>query len=234
MRPMETRVFKLFGISEELLEEKLKTIDEKINFNIENNNGDISLTISSQKIEEDMLRNELAEYSYGTGADTLESITGNLLKEYELKLSVAESCTGGRLSDRLTDVPGSSNYFLGGTICYNNESKNKLLSVSNKTLLRYGAVGETTALEMASGVRCLFDSDIGISVTGIAGPSGGTEDKPVGLVFIALSSKFSNLCNKYNFEGLRKDIKTKAVNNALNILRLFLLDNYKNPKNEIS
>jgi nicotinamide-nucleotide amidase len=232
---METKVLKLFGISEKLLSEELKAISEEINFNIDNSSGDITLTLSnSQEEVEEKINYKFSEYTYGIDNDTLENTVGSLLKKHKLKLSVAESCTGGELSSRLTDTPGSSDYFLGGVVCYSNEAKNKLINVSKKTLLQQGAVSVATALEMASGVRCLLDADIGISVTGIAGPSGGTLHKPTGLVFIALSSKFSNICERYKFEGSRKDIKTKSTNNALNILRLFLLDEYKNPKDEVS
>lgn len=232
---MANKVLKLFGISEKLLSEELKTISEEINFNIDDSGGDITLTLLNSREEvEEKINYKFNEYIYGTGNDTLEGIVGSLLKKHELKLSVSESCTGGGLSSRLTDMPGSSDYFLGGVVCYSNEAKNKLINVSKKTLLQQGAVSVATALEMASGIRCLLDADIGISITGIAGPSGGTLHKPVGLVFIALSSKFSNVCERYRFEGSRKDIKIKSTNNALNILRLFLLDEYKNPKNEIS
>ncbi len=144
---------------------------------------------------------------------------GRLLRSKGLTVSVAESCTGGRLGDMLTDVPGSSDYFLGGVISYSNDAKVGLLGVSPKTLKAKGAVSEEVAIQMAAGVRTKLGADIGIGVTGIAGPAGGTPMKPVGLVYIAVSSRRSLECSRNLFRGSRSSIKDQSVRRALKMLR---------------
>lgn len=118
----------------------------------------------------------------------LEELVGELLQEKHMTVVAAESCTGGLILHRLTNVPGSSAYVLGGIVTYSNEAKVKFVNVQEDTLIRYGAVSEQTALEMARGVRTAFGADIALSVTGIAGPGGSTDQKPVGLTYIALSA----------------------------------------------
>ena len=133
-------------------------------------------------------------------------------------LSVAESCTGGLLGSLITDTPGSSDYFLGGIIAYHNDIKSGLLSVPKKTLKKHGAVSAETAKSMARNVRKIFESDLGIAITGIAGPGGATAQKPVGLVYIALASKGNVSCKKYFFTGSRKKIKSQSAKSALKLL----------------
>ncbi|MGB4372554.1 MAG: nicotinamide-nucleotide amidohydrolase family protein, partial [Halanaerobiales bacterium] len=115
--------------------------------------------------------------------ENLELVLGEELKKKNLSISVAESCTGGLLGSRITDVPGSSAYFMGGMIVYSNEAKIKQLQVAKDTIRKYGAVSEETAREMAKNIRELFQTDLGIAITGIAGPDGGSARKPVGLVY---------------------------------------------------
>ena len=146
------------------------------------------------------------------------------LKSKKLTLSVAESCTGGGLGHAITNVPGSSEVFLGGVIAYSNELKKKLLNVGEHTLNRHGAVSRETAKEMAEGVRLLTGSDIGISITGIAGPTGETYNKPVGLVFVHLSTKDKEIAVHQIFPGSRDIVKTRTINTALNLIRTFLKD----------
>jgi len=134
-----------------------------------------------------------------------------------LTLAVAESCTGGRICDRLTDVPGSSEHFKGGIVVYSNESKVKFLDVSPETLKAHGAVSEECAREMASGVARAFGADVGISVTGIAGPGGATPQKPVGLVFIGMAMKKEQAVFRYLFDGDRRSIKAQATEQALRL-----------------
>ena len=148
----------------------------------------------------------------------LANDAGKLLKEHGLMLAVAESCTGGRLSDRLTDIPGSSEYFSGGVVSYSNRAKVDLLDVHERSLSLKGAVSEVVARQMASGVRKAFHSDIGIGITGIAGPTGGTPTKPVGLVYICVSSVEGAVCTKNLFKGSRLKIKNQAVEKALLML----------------
>ena len=147
---------------------------------------------------------------------------GQLLKEKTLTLSVAESCTGGKIGDLITDVPGSSDYFLGGIISYSNDAKIRLLCVDKATLILKGAVSREVAIQMAEGARKVLRSDIGLSATGIAGPSGGTPKKPVGLVYIAVSSKAGAVCSKNLFKGSRMEIKEKSAAKALKMLEEFV------------
>jgi len=147
---------------------------------------------------------------------------GRLLRSKGLTVSVAESCTGGRLGDMLTDVPGSSDYFLGGVISYSNDAKVSLLGVDSKTLKVKGAVSEEVAIQMAAGARTKLGADIGIGITGIAGPAGGTPTKPVGLVYVALSSRGSSECSRNVFRGSRSSIKDRSARKALEMLGEFL------------
>lgn len=147
---------------------------------------------------------------------------GRLLRSKGLTVSVAESCTGGRLGDMLTDVPGSSDYFLGGVISYSNDAKVSLLGVNSKTLKVKGAVSEEVAIQMAAGARTKLGADIGIGITGIAGPAGGTPTKPVGLVYVAVSSRGSSVCSRNVFRGSRSSIKDRSARKALEMLGEFL------------
>lgn len=132
-----------------------------------------------------------------------------------LTLAVAESCTGGLISSRLTDVPGSSDYFAGGIVSYANSAKVKLLGVQAAVINKYGAVSEQTARRMAQGARRLFAADVGIGVTGIAGPSGGTREKPVGLVYLAAAAGGRVTGKKCMFSGSRLEIKKQSAVAAL-------------------
>lgn len=148
----------------------------------------------------------------------LENTVGELLRSQRLTLSVAESCTGGLLGHRLTDVPGSSDYFVGGVVAYSNQAKEQILGVRRATLDAFGAVSEQTAREMASGARRLFGSDLSLSVTGVAGPAGGTPDKPVGLVYIALAAPDRQVCQRYVWDADRPGNKAYSAQAALEIL----------------
>jgi len=140
---------------------------------------------------------------------------GVILRAKKLTISTAESCTGGMLGEMITAVPGSSEYYLGGAISYSNELKERLLSVDRGLLIDKGAVSEEVAIAMARGCRTQLGSDIGVSVTGIAGPSGGTPDKPVGLVFIAVSSSKGERCSREEYTGDRRAIRTQSATRAL-------------------
>ena len=155
--------------------------------------------------------------------DQIEAVVGNLLREGELNLSVAESCTGGLVGHRITNVPGSSEYFLGGVISYSNEAKQELLGVGDQILIDHGAVSRETVEEMAAGVRTRFGADISVSISGIAGPGGGTDEKPVGLVWIGLSSPEGGSTRRFVFEGGRQEIKAQAAEAALQLLHAYLI-----------
>mgnify|MGYP002869011808 CR=1 FL=1 len=152
----------------------------------------------------------------------MEYEIGNILKDKGFTLACAESCTGGLLSNRLTDVAGCSEYFKGAIVAYSNEIKKSMLGVKEETLSIFGAVSEQTALAMAIGIRQLFNTTIGISVTGIAGPSGGTVEKPVGLVYVAVSGPTGDTIKKFNFNGNRAEIKQKVVDAALVLIQVYL------------
>ncbi|MDE0519540.1 MAG: nicotinamide-nucleotide amidohydrolase family protein, partial [Candidatus Dadabacteria bacterium] len=157
--------------------------------------------------------------------ESMEEVTASLLIEKDLTLSVAESCTGGLCSSRFTDIPGSSAYFLGGAVVYSNDSKEKLLGVSTDTLTWFGAVSEQAVSEMAQRARELFGSDIGISISGVAGPGGGTPEKPVGTVWFGFSHVSSGtFCEKRNFAGTRDEIKSFASSTAIDMVRKFCID----------
>lgn len=149
---------------------------------------------------------------------TLEVLVGEILRQRGLWLAVAESCTGGLISHRLTNVPGSSEYFMGGVTSYAYKAKVRLLGVSWDTLEKYGAVSSETALEMARGVRTALVADVGISVTGIAGPGGATPQKPVGTTWIGISTPQEEYARHFHFLGDRLAVKEQAAQSALELL----------------
>ena len=163
---------------------------------------------------------------------TLEEVVGRLLTEQKLTLALGESCTGGLVSHRLTNVPGSSSYVLGGIVAYSNQAKERLLGVRRETLEEHGAVSEEAAIEMARGARAALGADIGLSVTGIAGPGGGAPDKPVGLVYVALSAggaarseaarSEAERVEQFLWDGNRKENKALSAEAALSILKEYL------------
>jgi nicotinamide-nucleotide amidase len=169
------------------------------------------------------LEGRLGELIYGYDNDRLAEVVGHLLAERRLSLALAESCTGGLLGQLITSIPGSSEYFLGGVVAYSNESKMKLLGVRDQVLASYGAVSRQTAIAMASGVRNLFDASVAVSVTGLAGPGGGTATKPVGLVFIAVICNSLVAVGKFLFNGDRDQVRHRTAVAALNLLRKSLL-----------
>lgn len=159
--------------------------------------------------------------------DTLEAVVVDLLKKYGLTVTTAESCTGGLVAARLVNVPGASEVFREGFVTYSNKAKKKYLDVSKSTLRKYGPVSEQTAKEMATGGVFATDADACVAVTGLAGPDGGTEEKPVGLVYIACYMKDSVKVEEYRFKGNRGKIREQATVQALDLLRRSILKNYK-------
>ena len=151
---------------------------------------------------------------------------GERLRSKTLTISVAESCTGGKVGDLLTNVSGSSDYFMGGVISYSNRAKAELLGVNEKSLATEGAVSDKVARQMASGVRKSLHTKIGVGITGIAGPLGGTPSKPVGLVYIAVSSEKSTVSAKNLFKGSRTQIKNQSADRALEMIKEFVSKNY--------
>ena len=150
-----------------------------------------------------------------------EKLLKAMLKN-KLTLSIAESCTGGLLSHRITNIPGSSKVFLLGITAYSNEFKNKILKVPLKVIREKGAVSAEVVKAMAEGIRALAQASLGIGITGVAGPDGGTKEKPVGTVFIGLSTNKETFVSKFNFSGNRLEIKRKSTEKALEIILDFL------------
>ena len=236
----KTLVLHICGMAESLVDEKIKpTIDylannDDIEFAILAHkylidvkvsvSGENELTIDDtiKNINQEFI-NVLGDNIYGYNSDTLEGVVQKMLIEKKQTVSVAESCTGGMLAAKLTDTAGSSNCFKMSVVTYSNESKMQLLDVKNETLEKFGAVSVETAKEMLDGIINLSGADFAVSITGIAGPGGGTKDKPVGLVYIGTSFKGKNEVNKFLFLGTRQDIRERAVNVALDCLRRLIL-----------
>jgi nicotinamide-nucleotide amidase len=172
----------------------------------------------------------LGENLFSTRGQTLEEVVAESLQRQTATIAVAESCTGGMLAARLTNVPGSSTYFLGGIVCYSNEMKASMVDVPQETIEKYGAVSSEVALALADGVRRRTDATIGVGITGIAGPAGGTAEKPVGLVHVAISDRAGSRDKPFQFAGDRQRIRLNATQAALDSVRRYLL--YATPGKE--
>jgi nicotinamide-nucleotide amidase len=154
----------------------------------------------------------------------LEKAIGNLLREKSWTLSIAESCTGGLICDRITNISGSSDYFMGGMVTYSNESKVEHLGIPLNFIKKYGAVSPQVARKMAQGVRKALHTNFGLSTTGVAGPTGGTKRAPIGRVFIGLSNGRKTWVKKLDLDGARREIKKKATERSLELLYQILVE----------
>ncbi len=154
--------------------------------------------------------------------ELLEEIVGQALLQKGWEIACAESCTGGLLTSRLTDVAGSSVYVKGSIVAYSNEIKARLVGVSEETLRAYGAVSRQTAAEMSEGVRRTVGTDVGVGITGIAGPGGGTAEKPVGLVYISVSGHDGTVVQEHHFLGSRAEIKRQSAEHALSMINHYI------------
>lgn len=233
---IESRTIKLSGITEARIDQALADINfgalgVDIGFYPSFPEIQVALTArcASEKEAKDRInaaeiqvREKLQQYIFAYDQDTLESIVAGLLTEKKLTLAVAESCTGGLITDRLTDVPGSSIFLERGVVAYSNESKTDLLGVPEEVLREHGAVSEQVAVLMAEGVRRRSGCDLGLATTGIAGPTGGTDEKPVGTVFIALADGKRTSCRQYSFRWGRRRNKTITSQTALITLKRYL------------
>lgn len=230
------RVLKVFGLGESELEQKISDIMSKsspfLTLLDKHTYMDLRVTIITGDREkaytilnntEDVIRKRLGDSVFGVDDETHAQIVGNLLRKNKLTLATAESCSGGLLGGRLTDEAGSSDYYLGGAVSYANSAKEMILGVDPNSLLEHGAVSEAVAKEMAEGVKKNLQADLGLSITGIAGPGGGTEEKPVGLVYIGLAHLQGVEIKKCQFVGSRESIRNMSVETALHMLRLYLL-----------
>ena len=226
---------KVTGISESLLYDKLENLIQEIESNyiqlafLPNPTG-IVIRLSTQDVQSKIVKKYVKEISkrvgewiYGKNNDTLESVVARLLISQKKTLAVAESCTGGLISHKLTNIPGSSEFFNRGFLTYSDQAKMELLSVPELTLMMHGAVSEETALAMAKGARKKSKTDIGLSITGIAGPGGGSKEKPVGLVYVGYSDKNQNFAKKFQLFKERLLNKERFAMSALDVLRRALL-----------
>ncbi len=232
------RLFKIFNLSEIEVNQRISAITFNDNVHI----GyypvfpelHLSLTVREHDGENlnevfkascDAIDSALSPSIYGYDHDSMELIVGKLLAKAGLKLATAESCTGGLISHKLTSIPGSSEYFLGGVTSYSNSLKISMLGVTEAQLESVGAVSEEVAKAMAEGIHKKTDADITISITGIAGPTGGTETKPVGTVFIAICTPTGTEVHHFNFSGERIQIQEISAQTGLDLVRSYLLQN---------
>ncbi len=232
------RVLKTTGIAESSLFELLGNLDEilggraKLAFLPSQFGVRLRITVKAANEEdadriasevEGKIRSKAEKYVYAAGEVEIEETVGKLLKEKNLRISLAESCTGGYISHRLTNISGSTAYFERGVVTYSNEAKTELLHVPAELIAARGAVSEEVASAMAEGVRAISRADIGVSVTGIAGPTGGTQEKPVGLVFIGLSDAAGTVVKKFFFPDERLRFKDRTSQAALELVRRRIL-----------
>ncbi len=239
---IRSQMVKICGMGESQVEDKLlDVIDRQTNPTIATyaKTGEVHLRITARAADEEEakrlikpvvkeIRNRFGDFVYSVREDeTLEMAVVKLLLKYGLTVTTAESCTGGLLAGRIINVPGASEVFREGFITYSNKAKRKYLEVSKSTLKKYGAVSGQTAREMAAGGVFAADCDACVAVTGIAGPDGATEEKPVGLVYIATYMKKKITVEKYQFKGNREKVREQAVVKALDLLRRSILENYR-------
>ena len=228
-----SEVVRIFGIGEAAVGEMLSDLTKRANPTVAPyaKTGEVTLRITAKTEDAESakalikearaeIEKRLGEYIYGFGEDGLDKVTTRTLAEKGLTAATAESCTAGLLAAALTELAGASETFGEGVITYSNEAKRRYLGVSAETLEKHGAVSGETACEMAEGIRRKSGADIGASVTGIAGPGGGTEEKPVGLIYIGISSRHGTFSKKLLFKkGSREKNRTKAVLAALDLIR---------------
>jgi nicotinamide-nucleotide amidase len=235
---IHTKTFLIAGLGESALFDKLENVTEitklvevaflpsprGVRLRIISKGSDEKEVLEKLQYSEKFIRDRASEYIYGEGSIEIEELIAGILTEKKLKISTAESCTGGFLSNRITNIPGSSVYFDRGVITYSNESKNELLNIPMDIITANGAVSEIVAKMMAEKVREISGSDIGLSTTGIAGPSGGTPEKPVGTIWIGYSDKNKSYAKQFYLGDNRLVFKERATQNALIILQKELKD----------
>lgn len=228
-----SKVLRVLGLGESLMEDKIKDIiDSQTNPTIAPyaKEGEATLRITARGRDkkeaevimapvEKKIRDRLGDNIYGVGNTSIDEVVAKELIKRKLTIALAESCTGGLLAYRLVRNPGVSAVLIEGDVTYSNDAKMRRLNVRKETLGKFGAVSEQTALEMVQGIVKSSNADIGISVTGIAGPEGGTAEKPVGLVYVGLYIKGKTMVRKFNFSGNREKIQNRTVMNALDWLR---------------
>ena len=231
---ISARTFKIYGVTESKLDDLLKPVklDPGARLSFRAHYPDLTLRLTVKESTEsaeiltrlkDQIRGALGSHIYYEGDATLEEVVGQLLLAKQQILALAESCTGGYISHRITRVAGSSVYYYGGAVTYSNDAKIRFLGVDPATLESHGAVSRETALEMSKGIRERTGASIGLSVTGVAGPSGGSPEKPVGTVWISISKASLHAARLFNFHGERERIILGTSQAALHWLRTTLL-----------
>jgi nicotinamide-nucleotide amidase len=231
---VRSALFKVFGISEARVKEVIEGITGNVELAYLPSFPEIHLRVIVRGVDakevvarlkqcEEEISERLGAYLYGKGDDVMEAVVGRLLRAGKATLAVAESCTGGLIAHRLTEIAGSSDYFLRGVVAYSNRAKEELLGVTPSILEQYGPVSREAAEQMAMGVRESSGATIGVATTGIAGPTGGTPEAPVGRVFIALGAEDVIEVKQYDFFGDRHAIKLMASAVALDRVRKYLL-----------
>jgi nicotinamide-nucleotide amidase len=195
--------------------------DVSLFFKVTRKNPEEAAAIAEQLASE--ARRRLGDKAYGEGDATLEAAVGELLQSRGLTIATAESCTGGLIAERITEIAGSSAYFGEGVVTYSNKAKEKYLGVSKETLREHGAVSAEVCGEMLEGILKKSGAGVGIAVTGIAGPGGGTAEKPVGLVYIGWGDADGQEVREFRFHGERQDIRQVTASTALDLIRRFLL-----------
>ena len=237
-RTVHQKIFKVVGLPEAAINDRLNQLEEKdarvtIGYYPVPPEVHVSLTIAGDSAAQaDSLLGEfereiaaaLAPFHYGDDGDLLEEVVGELLRKKKMSLTLAESCTGGMIAHKLTAVAGSSDYFVGGVVAYSNDLKERLLAVPHEILVRHGAVSEETARVMVQGVRDVTGADLAVSVTGIAGPTGGSDEKPVGTVWFALATPEGVHSFRRQFTGVRWQVQAKACCFGLDLVRRYLLE----------
>jgi nicotinamide-nucleotide amidase len=223
-RQQDCRVFKVVGLAESLVEERIGALPG-IELGFCARMGEVEVRVIGDDLDEPErhIRAALGDHIFGTGDDRLEDIVVKMLTAAGKTLAVAESCTGGQIAHRLTNVPGASNVFLSGCITYSNDEKMRLLGVGPETLAKHGAVSEEVAREMAEGCRRRSGADFALSTTGIAGPTGGTPEKPVGLVCIGFATPTRTEVKRHMLLFDRETFKFFASQYALDLVRRELL-----------
>ncbi len=229
--PPKIKIFRTIGVPESLMEEWISALvfpdDVSISYYPSLRGVDIFISAKqddSLNNAQSQIKNILEKYIFAEDDEELllEQVIGKILRERNETVSTAESCTGGMLSSRIVDIPGSSDYFIGGVVSYANEAKTKILGVWDKDIEEFGAVSQKVARQMAVGVCEKFGATYGISITGIAGPTGGIPQKPVGLVYIGFAAPDETLIRRYTFTGGREAVRTRSATAALNILWVHL------------
>jgi len=230
------RLLQVFGLGESVVGERLHNLMRRgrspdvatqvsggiITVRITATGADLARLTERVEADAAVVRERLAENIYAEGGLSLAEAVARLLEKRNKTIAIAESCTGGEIAARLTDVPGISRCFLQGVVAYSNEAKVRRFGVPEDVIVRHGAVSAETALAMAEGMRRTSGADIALSTTGIAGPSGGTQDKPVGLVYTALSATDARVVREHRLGGDRAAVRNRAARHALNLARLYL------------